>query len=270
MKMNRKGFSLIEIGIVLVVIGLIIAAVMKGKDVIKGAEVKETSQNFMSKWQNVADNYYDKLGFNIYGSAENRMILGAIQTAPTIAFQGDIAPVVCGDDTSVVGTEALPTQNRRDAALQGARTISEELKLAGINAYKVIKSNTNNICRQQVSGEYTEDAQVEVDFGYLQIANPTDGVITNAQMGNGTARRNVIIFKNVPVDVAKAFDKLIDTTVDGRYGKVLSADQTGYVTAIVASTPTPLVTPLVPTSWPTVTTPVGIGILQTVYLVLDH
>jgi len=67
---NRKGFSLIEIGIVMVVIGLIIAAVMKGKDVIGNAEIKKINQEFFNKWVNIADGYYDKTGRNLSDVAD--------------------------------------------------------------------------------------------------------------------------------------------------------------------------------------------------------
>ena len=174
---TRKGFSLIEIGIVMVVIGLIIAAVMKGKDVIKGAEVKEVSQNFLSKWVSATDNFYDKLGFNVYGSVSNRMIYGTGGSDATNSVA----------DTN--GTESLPI-------IQVNATALTEFNRAGINLRKTIRTNTGNVVSNVLAGESTDDKTVTVHFGYQLIKE------------NGTATpmfRNYVLFNNVPVDVAKAY-----------------------------------------------------------------
>jgi hypothetical protein len=62
---NKKAFSLIEIGIVMIVIGILIAAVMSGRDVISAADVKTFYQKFAGKWQTVATSYYDRTRQNL-------------------------------------------------------------------------------------------------------------------------------------------------------------------------------------------------------------
>ncbi|MEA3353542.1 MAG: prepilin-type N-terminal cleavage/methylation domain-containing protein [Campylobacterota bacterium] len=59
--MKRKAFTLIEISIVLVIIGIILAAVMKGRDLIKGSQIKEFNQVFVSQWETVAYSYYSRM-----------------------------------------------------------------------------------------------------------------------------------------------------------------------------------------------------------------
>ncbi|MEA3353538.1 MAG: type II secretion system protein [Campylobacterota bacterium] len=179
---SRKGFSLIEIGIVMVVIGLIIAAVMKGKDVIKSAEMKEITQNFMSKWVSASDTYYDKLGYNPYGHRAKRMIGG--QT----------------------------TANVLDVSLITETNVTNTWKNAGIDVKNLIKTDTGDPTQAYISGEFTEDSNVHLTFGYVAITDE------NAN----TRKRNVVIFTAVPVDVAKAFDKLTDSIVDGTAGKVVT------------------------------------------------
>jgi prepilin-type N-terminal cleavage/methylation domain-containing protein len=67
---DEKGFTLIEMAIVLVIIGIIIGAVVKGKDVMKSAEQKRLYTTFIRDWQMAYNNYYDRTG-GILGDANN-------------------------------------------------------------------------------------------------------------------------------------------------------------------------------------------------------
>ena len=203
---SRKGFSLIEIGIVMVVIGLILAAVMKGKDVIKGAEIKEVSQNYLAKWVNAADNYYDKTGFNILGD----------KTDPRANKAG-------GSTACVPNTWGLAFTN------------------AGIDIEKIVRTNTDNFCTAQLEGQFT-----------TAIATTTASVdwtsVVTTATGTGTAttsQANVLEFNNVPADIARAFDTLIDGVVDGASGRVINdagaltgATTEGWPTASAGGTAT--------------------------------
>lgn len=60
---NQKGFTLIEMAIVLIIIGIIIGAVVKGKDVMKSAEQKRLYTTFVREWQVAYNNYYDRTGW---------------------------------------------------------------------------------------------------------------------------------------------------------------------------------------------------------------
>ncbi len=57
--MNRKGFTLIELAIVLVIIGLILGAVFKGKDLINSAKGKSYA-NKLRAIEIAEATYYDK------------------------------------------------------------------------------------------------------------------------------------------------------------------------------------------------------------------
>ena len=61
-KMKRSGFTLIELSIVLVIIGLIIGGVMKGKDLIASAEQKKILNTWIKGWQVATNSYQDRTG----------------------------------------------------------------------------------------------------------------------------------------------------------------------------------------------------------------
>lgn len=60
---DNKGFTLIEMAIVLIIIGIIIGAVVKGKDLIKSAEQKRIYSVFLNAWNLSFNNYYDRSGW---------------------------------------------------------------------------------------------------------------------------------------------------------------------------------------------------------------
>ena len=60
---DEKGFTLIEMAIVLIIIGIIIGAVVKGKDIVRSAEQKKLYSEFIREWQIAFNNYYDRTGW---------------------------------------------------------------------------------------------------------------------------------------------------------------------------------------------------------------
>ena len=51
MTTQRKGFTLVELSIVLIIIGLIIGGVLKGTDLINSAKQKKFYNTFVKGWQ---------------------------------------------------------------------------------------------------------------------------------------------------------------------------------------------------------------------------
>ncbi len=60
---NNKGFTLIELAVVLVIIGLILGSVIKGKDLITSAKQKNFYASFIKTWELAIATYYDRTGF---------------------------------------------------------------------------------------------------------------------------------------------------------------------------------------------------------------
>ena len=68
---NNRGFTLIEIAIVLIIIGIIIGAVVKGKDLIRSAEQKKLYSKFINSWTLAYSAYYDRTGWIMGDDATN-------------------------------------------------------------------------------------------------------------------------------------------------------------------------------------------------------
>lgn len=72
---KQGGFTLIEMAVVLVIIGLILGAVSIGKDLQRNAEYKKVKQKFVDQWAQAYNEYYEKTG----------VVLADSQIAPTLA-----------------------------------------------------------------------------------------------------------------------------------------------------------------------------------------
>ena len=77
--MNKKGFTLIELAIVLVIIGIILGAVLKGQDLIRNARAKKLIVQ-TTKWEAFTWSFMDQKG-RFPGDENNNGIIGD-QTAP--------------------------------------------------------------------------------------------------------------------------------------------------------------------------------------------
>jgi len=80
--MSQRGFTLIEIAIVLVIIGIIIGAVLKGQDMIENARHKKLA-NEIKKFETLAWGFLDRKGYFPGDDNKDGKIEGNVYTALT-------------------------------------------------------------------------------------------------------------------------------------------------------------------------------------------
>lgn len=154
---SERGFTLIELAIVLVIIGIILGAVLKGQDLIENARRTKIT-TIPGAWEVPIWAYYDRNGYLPGANATNSAILshtaltGAFDTAklayPATSVGGTTANIaavanVCGSTntninvmllTSVPLDSANLLDNRMDGALNGASGTVRYCGNAGTNA----------------------------------------------------------------------------------------------------------------------------------------
>lgn len=64
-KRGQQGFTLVEMAVVLIVIGMIISAVMIGRDVQRNAEYVRVRQVFLNQWAEAYNAYYQRFGVSV-------------------------------------------------------------------------------------------------------------------------------------------------------------------------------------------------------------
>jgi len=144
---NNKGFTLIELAIVLVIIGLILGSVLKGKDLINSAKQKNFYSSFLKTWQLSVASYYDRTGY------------------------------LLGDGTLNGGTAATPNgnfDNISGGTFGAADGIDATLKKVGL---EVPTTNTANSGTYSFKGAYSGSRTITMYLYYL--TSHTDGNADN-------------------------------------------------------------------------------------------
>jgi len=178
----RKGFTLIELSIVLIIIGLIIGGVMKGKDLIRSAEQKKIYNTWIKEWQLVANSYQDRTG------------------------------AILGDGTVNGGTAATEDGWCDNVRLDTTTTVQDQLKAIGLDvpASNIISSNGG---KYSIQGKYTTGTPY---MSLYRLYSHTD-----------LTYKNRLYIIGMPTDVAIAFDRMTDGTMNPSQGSFRRYADTG-------------------------------------------
>jgi len=257
LRQGAKGFTLIEMAIVLVIIGLILASVMKGKDMIRSGQAKEFVEGFVYKWVNMAQSFKDKTGHVL---TDSWLYAGRNET--TDGLMDDIAA------TTEASSNSSQTRNGEE--------IVAIMKNQGVDPCRMIKSdiyeegnstvtwcNGVNVFERTVKGE-NRIAHTKVLFRELVDVKLSDDT--------HLVHKNALVFPNVPIDVAKAIDKQLDGREDGTMGICIALEgaEAGTADTFTQADGTGTsTTPLSANAWGTADQ-MRQGYVQTVAIVLEQ
>ena len=184
----NQGFTLIEMAIVLIIIGIIIGAVVKGKDLIRGGEQKKIYSQFLNEWRTAYLNFYDRTG-RVLGDTNGD---GRADTNPT--QRGN-----------------PPTDTGRDALVKGD-VLNNPPDYYGISQIGLNppKTNTSKAWKYRYSDSTGKAHELILSFDF-----------------DDSERYNYMQISNVPNELCIALDSMIDGSADGTRGDFIGDNHSG-------------------------------------------
>ena len=178
---QNKGFTLIEMAVVMVIIGLIFGVAMKGRDLIQGAKQKEFYTNYVKSWRFAVFNYYDQTGMVLSDGIEN----GGTSAEPDGRFD-----------------------NVSGAHFGNVNGVDNALRKAGL---PIPESNTASSGQYTFQGKYSGPKVITLNLYYLTSHTdgtnhnclyftnlPTDLAIAIDKMHDGAIEANKGHFRRYP------------------------------------------------------------------------
>ncbi|MFA7097897.1 MAG: prepilin-type N-terminal cleavage/methylation domain-containing protein [Gammaproteobacteria bacterium] len=214
---GQSGFTLVEMAIVLVIIGLILSAVTVGKDLQRKADYRKAYTKFISGWKQAYDQFYQDFGYVVGDNrpdSENaptgRVGGGADNTYPnnmTCAARGP-APVWNG--TTEASETRISTPTLEAAMRAGEIAIPQGTGVGDMSGVTAATWDRGRACQYQYWDSNGIARTMEVSFRYLDTAGGPD---TSGLAGN------VMVISGLTADIAKVFDIAIDGIEESRAGR---------------------------------------------------
>lgn len=195
---SQQGFTLVEISLVLVVIGLILGAVSIGKDVQRNAEYTKIKQKFVDQWASAYNAHYLRTG----------AVVGDSQIQPRMMVNGSefavVADLISGQDM----TGATPP----NAICQGAAAPGLSSAVSILHR----EMDRHGVRMPPGRAEGFEDRYAYLDTN----GNPQELQVCFQwnTPGNPASSGNVMVITGLTPDLARALDQMIDGKADSREG----------------------------------------------------
>jgi prepilin-type N-terminal cleavage/methylation domain-containing protein len=200
--MNRKGFTLVEMAIVLVVIGVILGMVVKGRDLVQGAKTK----NFIvdvKNLENIQYSFFDRFG-RFAGDCDLDGVVDATGLAQDIGIFSDTEAKLC--ENGVASNDINTAYNELKAVSilpnESNKTLADLNGGFGFSYYAQDSEGINVIvlrnvpCFAAVSLDSTIDKKMDGTNGKIRASASGNSAWTDAgcasNMTNGTI--NTVLF----------------------------------------------------------------------------
>ncbi|MHB1213439.1 MAG: prepilin-type N-terminal cleavage/methylation domain-containing protein [Thiobacillus sp.] len=195
---RQSGFTLIEIAIVLVIIGLLLGGILKGQELINSARVKNLGTDFRNIpvfIYGYQDKYRALPGDD---SAANTHITGAA-VASTNGTPGNGVIEGYWDSTTATDESYLFWQHVRLAGLAPGSTTAGATDYPPQNAaggrigiqsakpFTSMNSGTWFICSGGITGKFAKQLDSQLDDGVTNTGSMQAGTVNNATPGAATA-----------------------------------------------------------------------------------
>lgn len=196
-KRSQGGFTLVEMSVVLLVIGLIIGAVSIGKDMQRNAEYVKIKQKFVDQWVNAYNSHYVKAG----------VVIGDSQVAPRMMVNGAAYTPASGGVPASGGDMSTATEPGEICQIGAAGS--------GLNVLH-LEMDRHGVRMPPGRAEGSEDRYVYLDSN----GNPQEIKVCFKWNKPGTASGsgNVMVIYGLTPDLARALDQMVDGKPDAREG----------------------------------------------------
>ncbi|MBF0158514.1 MAG: prepilin-type N-terminal cleavage/methylation domain-containing protein [Magnetococcales bacterium] len=184
---REGGFTLIEMALVLVIIGLVLGAVSIGKDLQRNAEYKRIVNKFIAQWGQAYNQYYERTGVVLLDS----------QSAPS----GKV-----GGTTGSVAASAAVAEMRK-YGIRMPTGSGQSTAAAGDTAVTTAGSDESSYLYLDQSGI---PHALQVSFTYGSAASTVSGIMAG----------NMMKIINMVPTLVSTMDQIIDGRVDATNGVV--------------------------------------------------
>ncbi|MDR1530151.1 MAG: prepilin-type N-terminal cleavage/methylation domain-containing protein [Burkholderiales bacterium] len=203
---NSSGFTLVEMAVVLVIIGLILGAVSIGKDVQRNAEYAKIKQKFVDQWAVSYNAYVQRTGYP----------LGDMQQEPRYMVNGynyninaAADAVVSGGNMVAVTAPLAICHGAQGPYMERDMQTGTEFDLRNLMQRAGVRMPPGR-------AEGREDRYVYLDSN----GNPQEIQVcfqwNNPEMPEGAG--NVMVITGLTPDLARSLDQMIDGKPDAREG----------------------------------------------------
>lgn len=202
-----RGFTLVEMSIVLVIIGVILAAVMIGRDTQKNAEYLRIKQTFVNQWALAYNTYVQRYGYPV-GDKLDAPRLMANGSNYTGAMGGDLSGVT--EPPALCSATAAPSGSK----MTRGRALAKDPNGTDVGLLDLMKTAGIELPRGRGKG-------LEDKYAYLDTnGNPQELQVCFQwnRPGANDGAGNVMVITGLTPDLARNLDNGLDGVINASGG----------------------------------------------------